>query len=229
MSTETRPTAGRRPQPPPDLGLRAIFREPADRFEESAAEVARQIDSAQAALAENPPWRSGPTPAWTLRLSPGVVGLLSWLVRLLTLGRVRLNDPNEGPDPARWSLRRQLVRQRIPAIRHEIRAIRRLRRPIERAALDRELRALGGVRNALWWSPRAIRFHLTLWKLRLQIAAIWIWVNREALFFYGMIVLIFGLMIGLVYVLQQNQGEILDFVNDMLPSRSPLDDPFSDG
>lgn len=219
--TPDAPTTPRTPSPsspPPELGLRAVYRQPADRLADSAAEVAAILTMGESVVAEPPRWRIGKTPSWTMRLSLRTQGLVRLLVMVLTFGLVRLDSPKPGVDPGLWTLRQQLLLARLPALRREIRAVRQRRHPINQSALSDELRELGRLRSALWWSPRAIRFRLAILWLQTQIVVVWLWVNREAFLFYGVVVAIVVGLVLMIGLLQQQQGAILDFVDSLRPS-----------
>lgn len=204
--------------PPPELGLRAVYRQPAERLADSAAEAAATLTLGESVVDEPPRWRLGKTPLWTKRLSLRMQGLVRLLVMVVTFGVVRLDTPKPGVDPGLWTLRQQLVLARLPVLRREIQAIRQRRHPISHQPLSHELSELRSLRSALWWSPRAIRFRLAILWLQLQIVVVWLWVNREAFLFYGMIVAIAVGLVLMIGLLQQQQGAILDFVDTLRPT-----------
>ncbi|MCC7368097.1 MAG: hypothetical protein IT306_06735 [Chloroflexi bacterium] len=214
------------PAPPrrPELGLRAVYRQPADRLADGAAEAAAIIEMGEAVVAEPPRWRLDQTPLWTARLSLRAQRLVRTWVLFLTFGLVRLDSPPRGVEPDRWTLRQQVLEDRLPALRREIEAIGRRRHPIDQRAIGHELHEIGRVRAALWWSARAIRLRLRILSLQLQIAIVWLWVNREAILFYGVVALIVAGLVGLIWLLQQNQGSILDMM-ESVRSAAPRFDP----
>ena len=218
--TPEAPTAPAGPPGPPrpELGLRAVYRLPADRLADSAAEADAILTLGESVVDEPPRWRLGKTPRWTKRLSLRRQGLVRVLVMVLTFGLVRLDSPTPGTDPGLWTLRQQLLLARLPLLRREIRAIRQRRHPISHRPLEQELRQLRGLRSALWWSPRAIRFRLAILWLQTQIVVVWLWVNREAFLFYGTVIAIVVGLIVMIGLLQQQQGAILDFVDTLRPS-----------
>ena len=211
------PVDPRGPQPP-ELGLRAVYRAPADYLADRAVEAAAAVTLGESVVAEPPRWRLGRTPRWTARLSLRAQRLVRLLVMILTFGLVRLDTPRPGADPGEWTLRQQLLLARLPVLRHEIRAIHQRRRPITHRPLTHELGQLGRLRSALWWSGPAIRIRSRILWLQMQIVVVWLWVNREAFLFYGMVIgIVFGLL-AMILLLQQQQGAILDFMDTLRPS-----------
>jgi hypothetical protein len=218
---------------PPELGLRAVFRERADLLADDAAEAAGLLDQGEAAVAEPPRWRLGRTPLWTARLSLPMQALVRQVILLLTFGLVRLDSPPRGTAPDAWTLRQQILQARLPALRREIDQIQRRRQPVDHRPLAVELDHLGRLRGRLWWSQRALRLRLQILWLQIQIAVVWLWANRETFVFMAMVVGIVVGLIVLIQVLQNQQGAILDFVDSVRPSLPttffPDADPFMPG
>lgn len=203
---------------PQELGLRSVYRAPADYLADRAAEAAAAVTLGESIVAEPPRWRLGKTPRWTARLSLRVQNLVRLLVMGLTFGLIRLDTPRPGADPGEWTLRQQLLLARLPVLRREIRAIRQRRRPISHRPLTHELGQLDRLRPKLWWSGPAIRIRSRILWLQMQIVVVWLWVNREAFLFYGVVIgIVFGLL-AMILLLQQQQGAILDFMDTLRPS-----------
>lgn len=216
-----------------ELGLRAIFRERAERLADFAAEAGGLLDHGEAVVAEPPRWRLGRTPRWTARLSLPMQALVRQLALLLTFALVRLDSPPRGVEPDRWTLRQQILLARLPALRREIAQVQQRRQPIDHRSISTELSRLRRLRGRLWWSPRALRLRLQILWLQVQIAVVWLWVNRETV---GFVVFVVGIIVGLIVaiqLLQGQQGAILDFVDSVRPSLPttlfPDADPFMPG
>jgi hypothetical protein len=213
----TAPIDPRGPQPP-ELGLGSVYRAPADYLADRAAEAAAAVTLGESVVIEPPRWRLGRTPLWTARLSLRAQRLVRLLVMILTFGLIRLDTPKPGADPGEWTLRQQLLLARLPVLRREIRAIRQRRRPIIHRTLTHEVGQLARLRSALWWSGPAIRIRQRILWLQMQIVVVWLWVNREAILFYGMVIVIVFALLGMILLIQQQQGVILDFMDSLRPS-----------
>lgn len=212
MST---PNAATSKPAPPELGLRARFRAPADRFDDATLQASLLTTEGEVCVAEEPAWGQRPWRAWIARFWR----VWSLLVVAMTVGRLRPSYAVTAAAPTGPSLRQQIVGERLPALRRAIAAIRRLKRPINRKMLDRERRRIGRLDLAPLLSWRAIRLRLYLVVLVIRIMLTWIWVNREPIFYWTLVLVILVLFLLLLGSLLQNWAWIADQLNSVIGTR----------
>ena len=210
--TTATPAPGVTKPPRTELGLRKVFREPAERFEVEVFKGTALVQHGEETLDEAPAWAPGRRFVWLARLWT----LMSSLVAAVTFGRVRTGPTSSPGTPGGRTLREQIVGERLPALRRAIRAIRRLRRPINTRTLRRELSRVTNLRMATWLSWRGIRLRLYLLTLVVWIILAWVWANREALLFYGVLIAAGVLFIVMIAWVQQNWSWIADELRTLL-------------